>query len=452
MIKLFAFGINHKYAPIELREKLAFAKMEIPTALLRLKDIEIFRESLLLSTCNRVEIYGVTDDLVQAREQILDFLSLYHAVEREILRRATYFYEEEQAARHLFRVSSGLDSMVVGENEILGQVKESFRLASEAGNVKSLLHQLFERAFRTAKKTRQETKISEGAVSVSSVAVELAEKIFGHLSQKNILVLGSGKVSELTLKRLLKAESRVIWVASRNFDRTEEIGRRYGIQPIFFEDWKNYLKEADIVISSTAAPHPIIHYEDVKQVMALRKHKPLLIIDIAVPRNAEEKVNTLDDIYLYNIDDLQNVCDSNLKFRRKEIAKCEAIIDKQVEEFIRWIRQLESAPTVRKLQVYLDQIIAGELKVASQSESPEKVEMLRRVLERVKGKLLHDPLSKLKEVQSHGGGYHYHEALHTLFDLEKVKLEGERHHEKDENSDRESRKQAGSLSSRESSG
>ncbi len=443
MERLFVLGLNHRYAPVEFRERLAFSKEDIPAFLERLRDLEFVKESLVLSTCNRVEVYGLSSGQAEVRNELLHLLGVYHSVNEAMLCGKTYFYEDEQAVRHLFKVTSGLDSMVVGEHEILGQVKEFYRVASQTGNVRSLLHQLFERAFRTAKRTRQETDIGRGAVSVSSVACELAQKIFGRLSQENILILGTGKISEQTLKRLLKLGSRAIWVASRNPDRAQELARRYSIHPIFFEDWKHHLKEADIVISSTAAPHPIIHYEDVREVMGLRKHKPLFIIDLAVPRDVEQKVHTLDDVYLYNIDDLQSVCESNLKFRRKEITKCEVIIEKQVEEFIRWMRHLDAAPTIRKLQAYLDEIINEELKIAQAAESPERVEWLRRALLRVKGKLLHDPLVKLKEAEIEGGGYHYHEVLQTLFDLEKVKLDGE----KTDIADREPGKQARSFSS-----
>ena len=448
MNSLFVIGLNHKFAPVKFREKLAFSKNDLPSVLLHLRNIPVVPESLVLSTCNRVEIYGVAADLKAAREELVRFLCFYHAVEEEALCHSIYFYEEEEAVRHLFRVASGLDSMVVGEHEILGQVKEAYRLASQAGNVKSLLHQFFERALRTAKRTREETEIARGAVSVSSVAVELAEKIFGRISQERILILGTGKVGELTLKRLMKTGTRTVWVASRTMARAEEMARKYAVLPIPFETWKQYLKDADIVISSTAAPHPIIHYEDVKQVMALRKHKPLFIIDLAVPRDAEEKVNTLDDVYLYNIDDLHTVCQSNIKFREKEVAKCEVLIEKQIEEFLRWLKHLEAAPTIRKLQAHLDTIIEEELRLAAGTRTPKELEELRRVLSRVKGKLLHDPLMKLKEAQDHGGGHHYHEALHTLFDLQKVKLTDE----ENKIPDREPGKQPGSCSSRESAG
>ena len=448
MNHLFVIGLNHRYAPVAFREKLAFPKNEMPSVLFHLRNIGAIPESLVLSTCNRVEIYGVSGNLSLAREELVRFLCFYHAVAEEALCRSVYFYEGEEAVRHLFRVASGLDSMVVGEYEILGQVKESYRLASQEGNVKSLLHQFFERALRTAKRVREETEIARGAVSVSSVAVELAEKIFGRLSQERILILGTGKVSELTLKRLMKGGSRSVWVASRTRERAEELARKYPIQPISFEMWKEYLKDADIVISSTAAPHPIIHYEDVKQITALRKHKPLFIIDLAVPRDTEEKVNTLDDVYLYNIDDLQTVCHSNMKFREKEVAKCEAIIEKQMEDFLRWLKRIESAPTIQKLQAHLDAIIEEELRLAAASRSEAELEDLRRILLRIKGKLLHDPLMKLKEAQGQGGGHHYHEALQTLFDLQKVKLTDE----ENKIPDREPGKQTGSYSSRESAG
>lgn len=444
MNTIFVVGINHRYSPVHFRERLAFSQKDLSSALADLRHVKTLGESLVLSTCNRVEVYGVTSDIDGARQEVLQFLAASRKVGVDLLRKSAYGYEADQAVRHLFRVASGLDSMVVGETEILGQVKDAFRLASQAGNVRSLLHQLCERAFRAAKQVRQETKIAAGAVSVSSVAVELARKIFGRLSREKILVLGTGKMSESTLKRLMSAGALTIRVASRNPERARELAEKYEVETISFEAWKHFLKETDIVISSTAAPHPVIRYEDVKQVMGLRRHKPLFIIDIAVPRDAEESINSLDDVYLYNIDDLKSLCEANLSTRKKEIEKCEAIVEKKSEEFLHWMRTLDSAPTIRKLKVYMDQIIARELEIARRTESPERVAWLERILERVKGRLLHDPLSKLKEAGAHGGGYHYHEVLETLFDLEKVKIV---EHEDQESEDREPREQAGSFTS-----
>lgn len=441
MQHLFALGLNHRYAAVEFRERLAFGRQELPTVLGELRQNLGLTESVVLATCNRVEVYGVAEDLANIRRVLPEFLSLYRAVDEASLRKTLYFFDDEEVVRHLFRVATGLDSMVVGESEILGQVKEAYRVASQEGHVKALLHHLFERAFRAAKRARQETGIASGAVSVASVAVELAQKIFGRLAQENILLLGTGKVSELTLKRLVRLEARAIWIASRNPDRAQELARKYDVRPVLFSDWRHYLREADIVISSTASPHPIVRYEDVKEVMALRKHKPLFIIDLAVPRDTEERVNSLDDVYLYNIDDLTGISEANVKLRRKEIAKCEAIIEKEVEHFLHWLRQLDSSAIVEKLQARLQAIIREELEVAAKTESPERVEVLRRMLARVKGKLLHEPLRKLKEVQEEGGGHHYFEALQTLFDLERVQL----NHEENKVSDREPGKQTGAF-------
>jgi glutamyl-tRNA reductase len=421
MAEPFVVGVNHRYAPIELREKLAFSRLDLPRALDGLRAFDFLEETVVLSTCNRVEVYGVAEHPRTARAEVLRFLGDFHGVDTAELRRASYFYLSREAVRHLFRVTAGLDSMVVGENEILGQVKEAFGAASKAGRVRSVLHPLFERAFRTAKRTKQETKISEGAVSVSSVAVELAQKIFGNLSRQNILILGTGKVSVLTLKRLLKDGARQVWVASRTAARAEELAEDFGVRAIAFEDWRRFLKDSDIVISSTAAPHPVIHYEDVKQAMAARRHKPLFIIDIAVPRDTAPEVNTLDDVYLYNIDDLKGISGANLKFRQKEITKCEAIVEQQADDFMFWLKQMKSAPTIQKLHAYFDRLIEEELRLLDRSEPPEKLEAVRSLLVRIKGKFLHQPIAKLKATQHNGGGHHYHEVLHTLFGLENMK-------------------------------
>jgi glutamyl-tRNA reductase len=442
MDRLFVLGINHRYAPVEIREKLAFPKNELPAVHATLLSLGGISESAVISTCNRVEIYGASPDPDKGREEIARFLGSYHSVDFAPLRKYSYFYLGRDAVRHLFRVASGLDSMVVGESEILGQVKESYRVASRGGNVKSLLHQLFERGLRTAKRVREETEISRGAVSVSSVAVELAQKIFGRLSKEKILILGTGKISEQTMRRLIEAGSRQVWVVSRTPERARELAVKYGIEPLPFDRWKEHLREADVVITSTTAPHPVVGYEDVKSAMAFRKSKPLFVIDLGVPRNTEERVNTLDDVFLYDIDDLKGVCESNLKLRSREIGKCESIIEKQVDEFARWMRSLESAPTIRKLKTYLDQIIDQELEAVSADRKERDAEDLRRSLTRVKGKLLHGLLTRLKEAQLRGGGQHYIEALHSLFELDKVELPDE----EEKIPDREPGKQPGSLS------
>jgi len=444
MQNFFIIGINHKYAPVATRETLSFSKDKLPAALFDLSKISILSESVILSTCNRVEIYGCSQDLSAAREEVLLFLSRQHQVQREILDEVTYYYQGNEALRHLFRVTAGLDSMVVGEHEILGQVKDAFQLASAAGNIRSLQHQLFQRAFRCAKKVRQETKIGEGAVSVSAVAIELAKKIFGRLTQENILIVGTGKMGEQTLRRLVKIGSRSIWVTSRTAENAEEVARKYSIQAVPYASWKDYLNEADIIICSTAATEPILTKEDVRGVMTARKNKPLFLIDIAVPRDIEGAIAELDDVYLYNVDDLGRLCEANLHFRRAEVVRCTAIVEGQVEQMLQWLRNLDAKPTIQRLQAYFDDMIAEELDRLKNSATAQEIETVRHSFERMRGRLMHDALTRLKENQSDGGGYHYHEVLQTIFGLDRDRKDDDEHTDK---KSRNKNQQSGVISS-----
>jgi glutamyl-tRNA reductase len=305
----------------------------------------------------------------------------------------------------------------VGENEIYGQIRQAFRLANELRTLDSILYQLVERSLRIGKRVRSETKISEGAVSVSSIAVELAEKIFGKLAGERILILGTGKISELTLKHLIKSGAGEITVTSRTYERALELAQKYGAKPIGFDSWLRVLKTSDIVISSTSAPHHIVKFEDVKSVILERRHKPLFFIDIAVPRDVDPRVSEIDDVYLYNIDDLKSVSETNLRLRKKEIAKCEALIERELESFDQWYEFLEAGPVIQKLDVYFDQIIEREMTKAAGKFKGKEGE-LRALIQKIKSSLLHVPIEKLKESARIGSMERYLETLYALFRLE----------------------------------
>ncbi len=412
---LVCVGLSHKNCPVEVREKIAFSESSLAQALVEMRKIDGLREWFVLSTCNRVELYG--RGFLGIEESLAHFLADFHGLEGCAYRSYLNFYHGRDVAEHLFRVASGLDSLVVGENEIYGQIRNAFRLANEIGSLDSILYQLVERALRTGKRARSETKISEGSVSVSSIAVELAEKIFGKLTGERVLILGTGKISELTMKHLVKAGAGEITVTSRTYERALELSQKYGAKPIGFDGWLSALRTSDIVISSTAAPHSIVKFEDVKSIMDARRHKPLFFIDIAVPRDIESRVGEIDDVYLYDIDDLKTVSEENLRLRKKEVLKCEAIIEHELESFDQWYEFLEAGPIIQKMTAYFDDIVKTEVAKAG-SKFKGKERELETLIQKIKAGLLHIPIEKLKESAKTGSIERYLETLHSLFRLE----------------------------------
>ena len=415
---LVCIGLSHKNCPVEIREKIAFSESALSRALVEIRKIDGLRECFILSTCNRVELYG--RGFLGIEENLIRFLADFHELEGCTYRSYLYQYRGREVAEHLFRVASGLESLVVGENEIYGQIRHAFRLANELGSLDSILYQLIERALRVGKRVRSETKISEGAVSVSSIAVELAEKIFGKLTGERVLILGTGKMSELTMKHLVKAGAGEITVASRTYERALELSQKHGAKPIGFDTWLSVLRTSDIVISSTSAPHSIVKFDDVKIIMTARRHKPLFFIDIAVPRDVEPLVGEIDDVYLYDIDDLKTVSEENLRLRKKEISKCEAIIEYELESFDQWYEFLEAGPVIQKLSAYFDNVVKTEMRKAA-SKFKGKERKLETLIQKIKAGLLHIPIEELKESAKTGSIERYLETLHSLFRLEEHK-------------------------------
>ncbi|MBI3313708.1 MAG: glutamyl-tRNA reductase [Candidatus Omnitrophica bacterium] len=412
-MSFFVFGTSHKHCPIEIREKLCLSPKQVEEALAYAKTLPEISEIVILSTCNRVEFYSFSETKRFPEEAIFSIFEKIHDFRAASM--ASYFYrhEGEAAIRHLFRVAAGLDSLVVGENEILGQLREAFRTANSLSSVNSLLYRLMEKALKTGKDVRTATKINEGAVSIPSVAVELAEKIF-RLSGEKVMVLGTGEMSALTLKNLKSAGADALYVASRNREAGEKLAAEFDAEWIPFEGWPEYLAHVDIVISSTSAPHPVIHFEQVKQVMALRRNRPLFLIDIAVPRDIEPEVNTLSDVYLYNLDDLKGVASENMKLREREVAAAEALVDKAVLHFRSWLGQLEARPTLERFESFLSEVLDKELGRLGTEEIRKK-----EVRQRILGKLMHPTHEKIKEASENGGVTRYLEALRSLFHLDK---------------------------------
>jgi glutamyl-tRNA reductase len=338
-MNVIVIGLSHHSSPVELRERFAFAEAQIPAGLASLRAAGIVGEAVILSTCNRVEIYAATP---------LEPAAAFTALKQFLVNRGSpapaappidagdgiYTLSEPRSLHHLFKVASGLDSMVLGETEILGQLKTAYALAQQHKHTGAKLNKAFQRAFNVAKHIRTETNIQRGSVSVASVAVELAEKIFSSLAERDVLVIGAGEMSEKVARALLSRGAKSIIVANRSHDRAQALAREFGGRAAHFDDWSAEFEKIDIVISSTSAPHHILDRAKLEPLMRARKNRPLLLVDIAVPRDIDPSVNFLENVYLYNIDDLQAIADDYLKQRKEEIVRCEQIIAEKVKPLL----------------------------------------------------------------------------------------------------------------------
>jgi len=331
---LVVLGLSHHSSPVSVRERFAFAEARVPAVLQSLRDSGIADEAVILSTCNRVEIYAVTQlEPPRAFAALREFLVTCHDY-RDPLTDEIYAWGEPQSVHHLFKVACGLDSMVLGETEILGQLKKAYDLALQTGHTGGRLNKAFQRAFNVAKHIRTETNIQRGSVSVGSVAVELAEKIFSRLSDRDVMIIGAGDTSEKTARALLSRGARSILVSNRSHDKAVALANELGGRAVPFDNWADEFANLDIIISSTSAPHYILNRVKLEPLMKLRRNRPLLLIDIAVPRDIEPEVNFLADVYLYNMDDLQTIADDYLKQRQEEVARCEQIIREKAEPLL----------------------------------------------------------------------------------------------------------------------
>ena len=328
---IIVVGLSHHSSPVELRERFAFAEARVPAVLQLLRDEGIADEAVILSTCNRVEIYAATSlDGSKAFDELKKFLVTCHDY-RDPITDEIYTLGEPQSVHHLFKVACGLDSMVLGETEILGQLKKAYDLALQHRHTGSRLNKAFQRAFNVAKHVRTETSIQRGSISVGSVAVELAEKIFSSLNERHVMVIGAGDTSEKTARALLSRGAKSIIVANRSYENALVLARELGGRAVTFDAWSQEFGQIDIAISSTAAPHHILNRAKLEPLMKLRKNRPLLLIDIAVPRDIDPEVNLMPNVYLYNIDDLQAIANDYLKQRKEEVTRCEQIIVEKAE-------------------------------------------------------------------------------------------------------------------------
>ncbi len=337
-MNIICLGLNHKTATVDIRERFAIQEPEMEAAIRKFREIEGVKETVIVSTCNRVEFYAVGEDLVEGFHALDHFLKEHSGLSKEDLE-VLYRYDLHHSVQHLFRVVSGLDSMVIGETEILGQVKNAYNAALQSGVTSKILNRLFQKAFQVAKVVRTKTKITRGAVSVGAVAVELAGKIFGKLQQCHVMVLGAGEMSERTIRALQGRGVENITVSNRSLERAQELAERIGAKAVSLDQWKEQVRQMDILITSTSATHPIVTYDILKPIMVQRMGRPLFIIDIAVPRDVDEEVQRIENVYLYDIDSLQAIANDSLQLRSKEIETCEAIIQEHVEEFFAWLEK-----------------------------------------------------------------------------------------------------------------
>jgi len=421
-MNLVVLGLNHETAPVELREKLSIPENQVPEhiRLLQSKAPHVIEE-VILSTCNRVEIYARVRNITRGIEELKRFLCDYHEIDPDALEKSVYTYVLEDAVEHLFKVSSSLDSMVVGEPQILGQVKGAYKAARELKATGAILNNLFERSFSVAKKVRTETAIAENAVSVSYAAVELARKIFDDLSSKTALLIGAGEMIELAARHLVAQGVETVLVSNRTYERAVALATQFNGEAVKFDHLHEELKRCDIVISSTGAPHFVVRRDLASKVIAERGNRPMFFIDIAVPRDIEPSVNEIDNCYVYDIDDLKSVVEANMAERAKEARKAEEIIQREVTEFLTWLDHLEVAPTITELRNRADSIRRTEIektlnRLSALSEKDRDI--IEKMTSAIMNKTLHAPIVNLKRKAETEDGSKYLQTLRDLFDLD----------------------------------
>jgi len=396
---LFILGVNHRTAPVAVRERLAYGEDQIAPALQRLREATRVSEAALLSTCNRVEVIGVAATADRAADEVAQFLASDRAVERGSFNDALYNFSGRDAVRHLFRVGASLDSMVVGEPQILGQLKLAYAQAAEAATVGLVLHRAFHKAFQVAKRVRKATLIGHGSVSISSVAVSLAGQIFDTLRDKTAMLMGAGKMAELTARQLKALGIESLLITSRTFDRAVALARELGGTAVPYENYKPYLRIADILIGSLSITKPILTPHDVEAIIRERKYRPMFMIDLGVPRNFDERLNQIENVYLYDIDDLDAVAQKSLGQREREAEKAEDIVGEEIESFMKWLAELEIVPTIKDIRGSIERLRDLELtrhRAWLRNLGPaerERIEMLTRGLV---NKLLHRVMEGLR--------------------------------------------------------
>jgi len=413
-------GLSHKTAPIEIREKLTFPAHRQADALDELTCGSEVAEAVILSTCNRTEVYAVTATEDGGVDAVIDFMCEFHELDRHELTRYLYIVQGEAVVRHLFRVVASLDSMVLGEAQILGQCKEAYDAAFENGHAGRIFNKLFRQSFEVGKRVRTETAIGESAVSISYAAVELARKVFDTLVGRTILVIGAGKMSELTAVHLVAQGVHNVLVANRTYERAVELAEKFDGEAIRYDDLFEHMHSADIVMSSTGAPGFVIGKDDVAAAVRGRR-SPLFLIDIAVPRDIEPGVNDLPNVFLYDIDDLSGVVESNLEERMREARRAEVIIAEEIATFETWLDSMEVVPTIAAIRAGAEAMRQEEYAKALRrlgSLSEKELATVDALTQAIVNKMLHAPTARLKSAAAEKDGYVYVEAARRLYDLD----------------------------------
>ena len=421
MSELLGLGVSHKTAPLELRERLSLTEGRAVSALRELTAAAGIHEAAAISTCNRTELYLIVSDPVEAESTALGVLSRQAEIRPTELLGHLYSYRSSEAARHLLRVTAGLDSMIVGEAEIQGQVKRAYELALVEGATGPILNRLFRGALTSGGRVREETAIAEKGVSIPSVAVELARRALGNLSERRVLVIGAGDTAELVAKALVARGVRTVFVANRHYDRAIGLAQRFDGVAVRFDELPGELEAADIVVSATNSPHHIVERDGLEQVMETRSGRPLLLVDIAVPRDIEPECREIAGVSVYDIDDVQQIVERNASGREAEARGAERIIEAELDRFERWLASLEVVPTIAALRGRGEEVVR---RVLAENENRwenlsdadrERVETLARA---VASRLLHEPTLRMRRAAGSDDAYEYLSALRELFGLD----------------------------------
>ena len=419
-MNIVVVGLSHKTAPVEVREKISFSSDSLPEALKTITSKNGFSEGVILSTCNRVEVVAIASHIQDGIEEIKKFMADFNNVPLESIENHLYSHTSEEAIRHIFRVGSSLDSMVVGEPQILGQMKDGYQQALDHNSTGIILNKLYRKAFSVAKRVRTETNIASSAVSISYAAVELAKKIFGHLEDKRVMLIGAGEMCELAARHFINNGIKEILVANRTHERAVKLAAEINGRSVLFENIYLDLDEVDIILSSTGSPNYIIKAEQVKAALTKRRNSPMFFIDIAVPRDMDPRINDIDNAYLYDIDDIQGVVDANKKEREKEVVAADLIIEGEITQFHKWLKTLDVTPTIVSLREKLQQIRASELEKLSAVSDLSGVQMsaIEKVTASMINKILHMPISNLKKLADTAEGDLYVDAVRKLYNID----------------------------------
>lgn len=420
---ILMIGLNHKFAPVEVRERLAFGRERVPVVLKDLmNDVNAgIKEAVLLSTCNRTEVYICTCDAPESKGRLQEFLAHRAGLPASKLERMSYVLQGVEAVEHLMQVSTGLDSMILGENEILGQVRSAAEIAQDAGATGPILSALFRYAIRAGKRARTETEIGSGDISVASVVVEMAEQVFGPLNDRTALLIGAGKISSLTARALARAGLRCIMIANRTYERAEKIAKNLNGTAVHFDILDEVLMQADIVICSTGAPHIVLHADAVESAQKVRNNRPLLIADLAVPRDADPKVASIPGVSLVNIDDLEIIVKTNHPLTASVCQAVEGIIQQELDDYRQWFGTRRCVPVIQALRSEAETIYKAEVEQTLKRMgplTPDQEKLVEAMGKAIAKKLLHKPTVRLRELSPDEDPSAYLKLIQKLYDIQ----------------------------------